>query len=140
MVKAMDCRVVKSSVAFYSCAPTVNPFCLLSDGHTDRDIVLKWKASSIQIGNKEMAQFSVGDAILSTEINTFTTGKDVTNNKTSQVEYASIYSPNTASKFRRRAFRLNANSRIPRCLKTTHYHSKPNNSVLIINKFATYYH
>ncbi|XP_078347208.1 gamma-aminobutyric acid receptor subunit gamma-4-like isoform X3 [Oculina patagonica] len=45
-----------------------------SYGHTDRDIVLKWKSPSIKIGNKEMAQFSVGDAILSTEINTFTTG------------------------------------------------------------------
>lgn len=35
-----------------------------------------------------MAQFSVGDAILSTEINTFTTGKFVSNDITSQANYA----------------------------------------------------
>ena len=56
---------------------TVYPLCLSSDGHTDRDIVLKWKNPSISIGNKEMAQFLVGEATLSTEVNTFTTGKIV---------------------------------------------------------------
>lgn len=45
-----------------------------SYGHTDRDIVLKWKNPSIEIGNKQMAQFFVGEATLSTEVNTFTTG------------------------------------------------------------------
>ena len=54
---------------------TVYPLFLSSDGHTDTDIVLKWKNPSISIGNKEMAQFLVGEATLSTEVNTFTTGK-----------------------------------------------------------------
>jgi len=46
--------------------------------------VLKWKNTSIQIGNKEMAQFHVGEATLSTEVNTFTTGKIVSSDITSQ--------------------------------------------------------
>lgn len=47
--------------------------------------MLKWKSPSIQIGNKEMAQFSVGEATLSTEVNTFTTGKNVSGDITSQI-------------------------------------------------------
>ena len=58
-------------------SPFHYPFCLSSDGHTDKDIILKWKNPTIQISNKEMAQFSVGNATLSTEVNTFITGKDV---------------------------------------------------------------
>ena len=46
--------------------------------------MLKWKNPSIEIGNKEMAQFLVGEATLSTEVNSFTTGKIVSSNVTSQ--------------------------------------------------------
>ena len=45
------------------------------DGHTDDDILLKWRNPTISIANKEMAQFSVGDPTLSTEVNEFSTGK-----------------------------------------------------------------
>ena len=47
--------------------------------------MLKWNKPTIQIGNKEMAQFLVGEATLSTEVNTFTTGKIVSSDMTSQV-------------------------------------------------------
>ena len=50
-------------------------FCLLLDGHTDSDILMKWMNPTIDIGNKQMAQFSVGDAILSTKVNSYSTGK-----------------------------------------------------------------
>ena len=46
--------------------------------------MLKWKNPSISIGNKEMAQFLVGEATLSTEVNTFTTGKIASSDITSQ--------------------------------------------------------
>ena len=46
--------------------------------------MLKWKNPSIKIGNKEMAQFLVGEATLSTEVNSFTTGKIVSSDVTSQ--------------------------------------------------------
>lgn len=52
------------------------PFCLLSDGHTDSDILMKWKNPMIEIGNKEMAQFSVGDAVLTTKMNSYSSGKN----------------------------------------------------------------
>ena len=45
--------------------------------------MLKWNKPTIQIGNKEMAQFLVGEATLSTEVNTFTTGKIVSSDITS---------------------------------------------------------
>lgn len=45
-----------------------------SYGHTDDDILLKWRNPTISIANKEMAQFSVGDPTLSTEVNEFSTG------------------------------------------------------------------
>ena len=48
---------------------------LLSDGHTDSDILMKWRNPKIEIGNKEMAQFSVGEAVLTTEVNMYSTGK-----------------------------------------------------------------
>lgn len=50
-------------------------FYLSLDGHTDDDILLKWRNPTISIANKEMAQFSVGDPTLSTEVNEFSTGK-----------------------------------------------------------------
>ena len=71
---------LRRGLGYYHCLP----FRLSSDGHTDKDIVLKWKNSSIQIGNKEMAQFLVGEATLSTEVTTFTTGKIVSSDITSQ--------------------------------------------------------
>ena len=48
---------------------------LLSDGHTDSDILMKWRNPKIEIGNKEMAQFSVGEAVLTTQVNKYSTGK-----------------------------------------------------------------
>jgi len=36
---------------------------------------MKWTNPTIEIGNKQMAQFSVGDAILSTKVNSYSTGK-----------------------------------------------------------------
>lgn len=45
-----------------------------SYGHTDSDILMKWTNPTIEIGNKQMAQFSVGDAILSTKVNSYSTG------------------------------------------------------------------
>ncbi|XP_068716703.1 gamma-aminobutyric acid receptor subunit beta-1-like [Montipora capricornis] len=45
-----------------------------SYGHNDSDILMKWKNPTIEIGNREMAQFSVGDAVLSTKVNSFTSG------------------------------------------------------------------
>lgn len=53
----------------------VSNFYLSLDGHTDDDILLKWRNPTISIANKEMAQFSVGDPTLSTEVNEFSTGK-----------------------------------------------------------------
>lgn len=46
--------------------------------------MLKWKNPSIQIANKEMAQFLVGEATLSTKVNTFITGKIVSSDIASQ--------------------------------------------------------
>ena len=69
-------RVRREVVLFCIKGKDLNtPLCLLSDGHTDSDIVMRWKNPNIEIGNKEMAQFSVGDAVLSTKVNTFSTGK-----------------------------------------------------------------
>lgn len=48
---------------------------LSSDGHTDSDIHINWRNSTVEIGNKEMAQFSVGDASLSTKTNQFVSGE-----------------------------------------------------------------
>lgn len=45
-----------------------------SYGYTDNDILMKWENTTIDIGNKEMAQFSVGDAVLSTKVNSYSTG------------------------------------------------------------------
>ncbi|XP_068673667.1 gamma-aminobutyric acid receptor subunit alpha-6-like [Montipora foliosa] len=45
-----------------------------SYGHTESDILMKWKNPTIEIGNREMAQFSVGDAVLSTKVNSYTSG------------------------------------------------------------------
>ena len=50
-------------------------YCPFSDGHTDSDILMKWANPTIEIGNKQMAQFSVGHAILSTKLNSYSTGK-----------------------------------------------------------------
>ena len=46
--------------------------------------MLKWNKSTIQIGNKDMAQFLVGEATLSTEVKTFSTGKIVSSDITSE--------------------------------------------------------
>ncbi|CAH3143615.1 unnamed protein product, partial [Porites lobata] len=45
-----------------------------SYGHPDSDILIIWRNSTVEIGNKEMAQFSVGDATLSTKTNQFVSG------------------------------------------------------------------
>ena len=66
---SLDCFCIQRS-------KTLNtPLCLLSDGHTDSDILMKWRNPKIEIGNKEMAQFSVGEAVLTTQVNMFSTGK-----------------------------------------------------------------
>lgn len=51
------------------------PSFLSSDGHPDSDILIIWRNSTVEIGNKEMAQFSVGDATLSTKTNQFVSGE-----------------------------------------------------------------
>lgn len=51
------------------------PSFLSSDGHTDSDILIIWRNSTVEIGNKEMAQFSAGDARLSTKTNQFVSGE-----------------------------------------------------------------
>ena len=51
------------------------PSFLSSDGHPDSDILIIRRNSTVEIGNKEMAQFSVGDATLSTKTNQFVSGE-----------------------------------------------------------------
>ena len=51
------------------------PAFLSSDGHADSDILIIWRNSTVEIGNKEMAQFSVEDASLSAKTNQYVSGE-----------------------------------------------------------------
>lgn len=47
----------------------------MSDGYSDKDIALVWKDKTVEIGDKEMAQFSVTNVKLGSDLITYTLGE-----------------------------------------------------------------